>query len=93
MNAVNTNQASRQDTVPNGTAYVDVTNDRMIYHTGAGRNLPAPAPYMDVTGIDPLQPAYMGMTIEQWRAHKRMVQFEEEALFVDEMDMGDGGDE
>ena len=88
-------QASRQErlTPDGGTAYVDVTNDRMIYHAGAGRNLPAPAPYVDVTGIDPLQPAYMGMTIEQWRAHKRLVQFEEEALFMDEMDIGDTVDE
>ena len=87
-------QTSRQERLtPDGTAYVDVTNDRMIYHTGAGRNLPSPAPYMDVTGIDPLQPAYMGMTIEQWRAHKRLVQFEEEALFMDEMDIGDSLDE
>jgi hypothetical protein len=79
----------------NFVPYVDVTTDSLEYHTGGGRNLPAPAPYMDVTGIDPLQPAYMGMTIEQWRAHKRALQAEEEQVLVDDdFDyLGGGGDD
>ncbi len=67
-----------------GFAHVDVTTDKMRYHTGGGRNLPAPAPHMDVEGIDPLHPSYMGMTIEQWREHKRLMQAEEDEIYADE---------
>ena len=40
------------------SAYIDVTTDSVERHRPG--NLPAPAPYVDVEGVDNLQPAYMG---------------------------------
>ncbi len=57
-------------------------------------NLPSPAAYVDVTRVDPIQPAYMGMTVEQWRAFKRKNDQEETAFAVDDSfgNVGDDGD-
>eukprot|EP00095_Tigriopus_kingsejongensis_P008812 maker-scaffold646_size120253-snap-gene-0.20 protein:Tk08812 transcript:maker-scaffold646_size120253-snap-gene-0.20-mRNA-1 annotation:"gamma-soluble nsf attachment isoform x1" len=51
------------------SAYIDVTTDSIERHRPS--QLPPPAVYVDVEGVDPLQPAYMGMTAEQWREFKR----------------------
>jgi len=71
-----------------GSAYIDVTTDSIDRHRPD--NLPAPATYVDVEGVDALQPAYMGMTVEQMRAFKRANAVVEEESFGD--DFGGGGD-
>lgn len=48
-----------------------------------------------MTGVDPIQPAYMGMTAEQWRAFKRSHSAHDaEAYAVDDQfgHIGDDGD-
>ena len=64
------------------SAYIDVTTDSIDRHVPG--NLPDPAPYVDVEGVDPLPPAYNGMTVEQWREFKRaQAAEEEEAMYMD----------
>ncbi len=75
------------------SAYIDVTTDSLDRHRPD--NLPAPAVYMDVTGIDPIQPAYMGMTVEQARAFKRSHAADEEEAAMGSFDdaLGGGGED
>lgn len=75
------------------SSYVDVTTDSIQRHSPS--NLPDPAVYVDVTGVDPLQPAYMGMTVEQWRAFKRQQQHDENEFAYDDQvgNVGDDGDD
>ncbi len=50
--------SSAPGTSSTSAAAVDVTTDSIDrYRPG---NLPSPAVYVDVEGVDPLQPAYMG---------------------------------
>ena len=74
------------------SAYIDVTTDSVERHRPG--NLPGPAPYVDVDGIDPIQPAYMGMTVEQWRAFKRSNMADENEFAIDDSlgNIGDGSD-
>ena len=48
---------------------MDFTTDSLDRHRPG--HLPSPSVYVDVEGIDPIQPAYHGMTVEQWREYKR----------------------
>ena len=66
------------------SAYIDVTTDSLDRHRPG--HLPGPAAYVDIDGIDPIQPAYVGMTVEQWRAFKR-------SNAVEENDFGGGMDD
>ena len=72
------------------SAYIDVTTDNIERHRPG--NLPDPAVYVDVEGVDPVQPAYMGMTVEQMRAFKRANEADEQAYAVDD-DLGNFGDD
>ena len=74
------------------SAYIDVTTDSIDRHRPD--NLPAPAPYMDVEGVDPIQPAYMGMTVEQWRAFKRANDAHDQEYALEDAlgNIGEGGD-
>ena len=71
-----------QDQQRQPSAYIDVTTDSIDRHRPS--KLQDPATYMDVTGIDPLQPSHMGMTVEQWRAFKHShAQDDQEYAFDD----------
>ncbi len=63
------------------SAYIDVTTDSIERHRPG--NLPSPAAYLDVTGVEPIQPAYMGMTVEQLRALRLRERAEEEEEMID----------
>lgn len=73
------------------SAYIDVTTDSIERHRPS--KLPPPAVYVDVEGVDPLQPAYMGMTAEQWREFKRANAHEEMDAGFDMGGIGGGFDD
>lgn len=73
------------------SAYIDVTTDSIERHRPS--KLPPPAVYVDVEGVDPLQPAYMGMTVEQWREFKRANAHEEMDAGFDMGGIGGGFDD
>ena len=50
--------SSSSPTKKSPSAYIDVTTDSLDRHRPG--NLPGPAVYLDVEGVDNLQPAYMG---------------------------------
>ena len=52
--------------------YIDVGTDSLESHmaTNLGPSTTDGA-YADVTGYDPVQPKFYGMTTEQWREYKR----------------------
>lgn len=60
---------------PAAAIMVDFGTDDIERHRPG--NLPHPAVYVDVEGIDPVQPAYMGMTVEQWRELKRSKSYDD----------------
>merc|ERR1711860_14423 len=61
---------------PQSAPILDATTDSIKNYRPS--SLPPPSAYLDVTGFDHLQPAYMGMTVEQNRAFKRAIQEEED---------------
>jgi hypothetical protein len=53
-------------------ACIDIATDSLDQHLAINLNpASSAAAYVDVTGVDPLQPKFMGMTTDQWREYKR----------------------